>query len=649
MRDRIWIITVVLCLLAVAAQGQHAKKQAKQEKLDCLSCHNEPTLTHEVDGKEQSLYIDGSVFHDSAHGPLECGDCHSDIKAFPHDPTPKPVACESCHADEQKAYLTSVHGVARVNGNHRAAKCLDCHGGNAHAIVTASDLKSPVHHTNIPATCGRCHGEQYVMDSGGLTTTQFNSYGKSVHGRAVAAGSEKAAVCTDCHGSHEILPAGNVKSSIFKFNVPNTCGQCHADIAKQYTASIHGQAIAKGVWQAPVCTDCHGIHSIRQHLDPNSQVANARIASSTCAQCHESVRLSEEFGVPGQRVSTYLDSYHGMASQLGSKVVANCASCHGVHNILPSSDPRSTINRAHLVETCGQCHPGATQKFVAAKVHISEPLSRDMGSIGTMWVRRFYFWMITLVIGGMVIHNGIIMRRKLKLARAQARTVTRMSEDQRWQHLVLLTSFIALVVTGFALKFPDSVFAALLAYSEPVRRIGHRIAGIVLIGVGAYHLYYIARKPEGRQLLKDLLPRFQDVKDVVQTLRFYLGFSDKRPQYARFNYADKAEYFALVWGTILMGVTGFMMWFKMAVTWLGFPRWAVDVATAFHYYEAILAALAILVWHFYFVIFDPDVYPVNWAFWDGKISSHHYREHHRLQYEQEQARERIEEDGIDQK
>jgi len=75
------------------------------------------------------------------------------------------------------------------------------------------------------------------------------------------------------------------------------------------------------------------------------------------------VRLSDEFGVQGNRVSTYLDSYHGLASEGGSLVVANCASCHGVHNIFPSSDPRSTINKANLDVTCGKCHQGVTQKF----------------------------------------------------------------------------------------------------------------------------------------------------------------------------------------------------------------------------------------------------------------------------------------------
>jgi len=82
------------------------------------------------------------------------------------------------------------------------------------------------------------------------------------------------------------------------------------------------------------------------------------------------------------------------------------------------------------------------------------------------------------------------------------------------------------------------------------------------------------------------------------------------------------EYWAVVWGTIIMGATGLMIWFKIDVTQV-LPRWAVEVATTIHYYEAILACLAIVVWHFYHVVFDPDVYPLNLAFWDGRAFDHH--------------------------
>ena len=345
------------------------------------------------------------------------------------------------------------------------------------------------------------------------------------------------------------------------------------------------------------------------------------------------MRLSQEFGFEGRRSTTYLASYHGLASKLGSQVVANCASCHGVHNILPSSDPRSTVNRANLVKTCGQCHPGVTDKFVAAKVHVDAPLSADTGSMAVRWIRKFYLSMIAVVIGGMVLHNLLIWRRKALMRRKlQHRVVERMSRHQRIQHLLLFSSFIVLVLTGFALKFPDSWFASLLSLGENVRRLTHRVAAVILIGVGTYHVFYLALNRKGRRLILDFLPTPKDVTDVVQAMRYYLLLSSEKPEFARFNYAEKAEYWALVWGLFVMAGTGVMLLAKVSVGNL-LPRWWLDVATAIHFYEAILATLAIVVWHFYQVFFDPDVYPMNWAWWDGKMSFEHYREEHALDSE----------------
>ena len=205
------------------------------------------------------------------------------------------------------------------------------------------------------------------MQSSGLSAAPFISYQESVHGKAVAAGSEKAAVCTDCHGAHDILSPADAKSTIFKFNVPTTCAKCHDNVKQEFMGSIHGQAIAKGNWQAPVCTDCHGIHGIKSHLDPNSSVSGQALAATTCARCHEGVRLTQDFGIEAHRSSTYLSSYHGLASQMGSKVVANCASCHGTHNILPSTDAKSTINQANLINTCGKCRSGGIGEVCARK------------------------------------------------------------------------------------------------------------------------------------------------------------------------------------------------------------------------------------------------------------------------------------------
>jgi len=128
-------------------------------------------------------------------------------------------------------------------------------------------------------------------------------------------------------------------------------------------------------------------------------------------------------------------------------------------------------------------------------------------------------------------------------------------------------------------------------------------------------------------LLGGFAPRPKDAFDAWGTMRYYLGLSRERPQFGRFSYAEKAEYWALVWGTALMGVTGIMLWAKV---WFGnlLARWWIDVATAVHFYEAILATLAIIVWHFYQVFLDPDVYPMNWAWWDGKMPVEHYRHEH---------------------
>jgi cytochrome b subunit of formate dehydrogenase len=615
-----------------AASDKRSASSLKPTNAECLACHSDPDLSTRSNGKEVSLAINENHFNASIHSMFACVDCHTDVKTSMHETTPAKVSCAQCHSEQQAAYDRSFHAQALKKGDTHAATCVDCHG-SPHEILPVADPASKVNHANVAATCGACHGQKFVMEASGHSAQPFLSYEQSVHGKAVAAGSEKAAVCTDCHGAHEILAASDSKSSIFRFNLPATCARCHASIEKEYSQSIHGQAVKRGNSQAPVCTDCHGIHSIKAHLDPNSSVSAANLTRITCARCHEGVRLAEELGIAGARSTTYLQSYHGLASKLGSQIVANCASCHGVHNILPSSDPLSSTNRANLIKTCGQCHPGIGEKFIVGKVHVDTPLSADVGSVAVRWIRKFYISMILVVIGGMALHNFVIWRKKALLRRqAQHRTVTRMNRHQRLQHLILLSSFIILVISGFALKYPDSVFGSLLFWGERVRGIVHRTAGVVLVTVGVYHMVYALLRSDGRRLVRDLMPGARDAFDVWQTMLYYLGVNSQKPQFARFNYAEKAEYWALVWGLIVMASTGVMLWAKVVFGSL-LPRWWLDVATAIHFYEAVLATLAIIVWHFYQVFLDPDVYPMNWTWWDGKMSLEHYLEEHSLDSE----------------
>ncbi len=312
----------------------------------CLACHGEAGMKSDTG---RSLYVDAAKHAASVHGELGCTTCHAGVKEYPH-PKPMPrVSCASCHDDQASqvpksvhgilgkascaschgsehevqaaakvvpgqcatchedaahGYDASVHAVARKGGDMQTPTCLSCHGG-PHQMVASSDPKSPVNHLNIPTTCATCHGQKFVMERDGLTTQPFLAYQESVHGRAVASGSTTAAVCTDCHGVHEILPASNPKSSIFKFNVPATCAKCHEPVRQQFMQSIHGQAIARGNGQAPVCTDCHGIHSIKSHLDPNSPVSAQNLALVTCARCHEGVLLfapQNRFSPPDNQV-----------------------------------------------------------------------------------------------------------------------------------------------------------------------------------------------------------------------------------------------------------------------------------------------------------------------------------------------------------
>ena len=525
--------------------------------------------------------------------------------------------CLDCHSDNTLA-VTNTAGVAKSlfvdaavlsASVHKTNSCISCHSD-----VTA---KHPDDNRLLaPVNFARCHGQQ------------GESYGASVHGLARKSGHENAAACADCHGSHDILPPTSPASPLHFVHQAQTCGRCHAQQARDVAASVHGKAMATGERDAPTCTDCHSEHKI-QALKDDSALA----ISEVCSRCHASVYLDGKYNLPADRVKTYLESYHGLAAQNGSVVVAHCASCHGYHKILPSSDPVSMINTNNLVATCGQCHPGADKMFVSGKIH--EDISaagagHDLGGRISSWVRRIYLALIFVVVGSMLVHNVLLFQKKVAAhLRASGRPVLRMSLSHRWQHAVLALSFITLAVTGFALKFPDSGLAAMLGSSEPVRRWIHRIAGIVLLLVGLYHLIHILTTKEGRRLVRDLFPVKKDLDDIRCAIRYLAGWSDEKPKIGRFGYAEKMEYWAVLWGTIIMGATGLMIWFKLDVTRF-LPRWAVDVALTIHYYEAVLACLAIVVWHFYHVIFDPDVYPLNTACWNGRVSEEWQKHEHPL-------------------
>lgn len=220
----------------------------------------------------------------------------------------------------------------------------------------------------------------------------------------------------------------------------------------------------------------------------------------------------------------------------------------------------------------------------------------------------------------------------------------RMTLNERIQHLNLAINFTILVITGFALSFPEAFWVSPITdvpAGMTMRGFLHRLCGVATVFLGGYHILYCTFTKRGRGIIKDMIPGMQDAKDLLETLKnnFFINRPAKELKMPRFNFREKLEYFGLIWGTIVMTVTGFILWFE--VEWLRyFPQWTFNLARTIHFYEAILATLTIVVWHFYSVIFNPDIYPMSWAWITGYLTEHEMKEEHGLELERIKAQER---------
>ncbi len=615
----IGMIIVGAVSLIYMAQTANCGKNSLPTHEDCLDCHDE------VEGMHNITY--DSLLSKSIHQDLECVDCHTAITELPHDEKLPKVDCGECHSDVAETYTQ--HGRLPV-GAKDVPTCADCHG--KHNILPPSDRYSSVNSHNLPKTCGKCHEDlNLVKRHNILFQNPVQLYKTSVHGQATSEGITAAATCTDCHSAggtaHKILPPNNPESPIAHFNIPHTCGKCHKSIEDDYWQGIHGQLASEGEVDSPVCTDCHGEHGILSPKDPRSPVSPARIAEATCSPCHESARLNQKYGIPTGRLKSYIDSYHGLKSESGDLKVANCASCHGAHLILPHTDPRSTIYPDNLPKTCGKCHPGISKELADTPIHGDGGVSQTKAA---KIVAKIYIILIAVVIGFMVIHWLIDLRKKIsELLRKSI--VKRMTYSEVWQHTFLMVSFTVLVITGFSLRFSQSWWATMLFGWDGgfvVRGIIHRVAGSVLIFTAIWHLFHLTTD-RGRQFIVEISPNKNDLFQLIQKVKYNLGLADTPPKFGRFCYIAKAEYWALIWGTIIMASTGLLLWFDNLAIKV-FPKGFLDVVLVIHYYEAWLATLAILVWHFYTTIFNPEVYPMNPSWINGRMPVEMYEHEHPL-------------------
>jgi formate dehydrogenase gamma subunit len=242
-------------------------------------------------------------------------------------------------------------------------------------------------------------------------------------------------------------------------------------------------------------------------------------------------------------------------------------------------------------------------------------------------VRNFYYLVIPVTVGFMLLHNlGDWIRKVARSWRGAASPrivengALRMYPFERFAHLLLATSFIVLAWTGFALQYPNQWWAQPLL--GEARRNVHRFAAVVFTLVGMLHLISLIVSPKLRTHWKVFIPRVSDIREGIAMFAYNLGLRKTRPHLSTHSYIEKVEYWAVIWGSGLMLATGVVLWANnIALRWL--PKSWLDVATAIHWYEAILAVLSILIWHFYSVIFDPDVYPLDTAWLNGRTIRKH--------------------------
>ena len=338
-------------LLAVAAstaasppivRGVGAQPAAGPDSQACLGCHSAPGQTVTLpSGEPLSISVDSQVLEQSVHGE---------------------------------------EGLA----------CLDCHPGNAqipHPPVTAQTRRDYV--LQRYTACAECHADKYqaTLDS--------------VHQVALAGGNLQAAVCTDCHGAHDVKRISQAPRTA----IPQTCERCHSAIYAQYRNSVHGAAlIGDGNPDVPTCIDCHGVHSVQ-----GPSTGPFRLFSPTiCATCHADTELMSKYGLSTDILNTYVADFHGTTVLLFEKIAPDqetnkpvCIDCHGIHDITRVRAPGSRVMQANLVKVCQRCHPDATERFPAAWLSHYEPSWKRAPIVYAVTV--FYRIFIPFVIGGLVL------------------------------------------------------------------------------------------------------------------------------------------------------------------------------------------------------------------------------------------------------
>ncbi len=368
---------------------------------DCLRCHEDRDLKSSKDGR--SLFVREDELAYSRHNKTACSQCHSEVNASrvrPCETITNAVDCTACHAEIGQEYRGSTHGLLAAKNDPNAPTCKECHG--THGVMGKGSPASPTFATNVPDLCARCHreGQKAAIRYVGGQHEIIERYTESIHGKGLLkSGLTVTATCTNCHTAHGERPRSDSLSSVNPKNVPKTCGHCHHGIEDQFEQSVHAVSVGKITKELPVCSDCHSAHTISRA----DEVGFKLDIMTKCGRCHEDI------------AKTYFDTYHGKVSQLGYTKTAKCYDCHGAHDILPISDPRSHLSRENVLTTCQKCHAGATRKFAGYLTHATHHDPQKYPFL--FWT----FWgMTALLVGTFVIggvHTALWLPRALQMRR----------------------------------------------------------------------------------------------------------------------------------------------------------------------------------------------------------------------------------------
>lgn len=539
---------------------------------------------------------------------LECSGCHGAGKTLPT------LGGEQFHKDAHAAMDKSVHG--------NLVSCVACHAinGDKTTMLPAENPKSTVNRANTAKTCSACH--QNAADSFHL----------SIHGSRRDQGQPKPASCADCHGTHSILPAKDIHSTVNRANASSVCSKCHAENAADYLTSSHGKALHEGSEKAPTCTTCHTAVS---HLQAPLSLRDFNMQMvAKCSECHA-----------GQAPS-YRDTFHGQATALNFNLAATCADCHTPHKNLPASDPLSSVHKNNLVQTCSKCHVDANVNFATYSPH-PEPNDPEKSAL-VYYVSHFMEWLLLIVFGFFGIHTVLWLQRSLIAYFSEKhegspddnRYVVRFARVHRFTHVLIVVSFIILAATGLPLMFYYTEWARALEAAQgglTITRYLHRICAVITLIYALIHIFYVIRKAliERKYSIlygpDSMVPRYQDFVDLFNMLRwfFYLG---PRPKLDRWTYWEKFDYFAVFWGVPVIGLSGLMLWFPTFFTSF-LPGVVLNLAMIIHGEEALLATAFIFAFHFFHNHLRPENFPMDISIFTGKITLSRFKEERSAEYE----------------